>query len=172
MSGRLKHRAEGGQGLAEFALVFPIFIVMVFGLFDIGRAVFTYNSLTNAAREAARLAIVNQDEALVASRARDMAFGVAIDTTDPDLVAYYRKGPNPDVETNDECDNSDEEREISVGCVALIRPTTTWTAITPVIGTLIGPISLEARSELPIEFVCPTAAVPEFSTSTACPKQP
>ena len=32
-------------------------------LFDLGRAVFSYNTLTNAAREGARMAIVNQDKA-------------------------------------------------------------------------------------------------------------
>lgn len=167
-----KRPGQRGQTLAEFALVLPIFLLVVFGLFDVGRAVFTYNSLTNAAREAARLAVVNQDEALVATRAQASAIGVGIDVSDPDLVNFYRKGPDDDVEDNEPCDNSDVENEISVGCVAVVRPKTEWRAITPVIGSLLGPIALEARSELPVEFVCPDADVLEFSTSSACPKQP
>jgi hypothetical protein len=165
-------RRGRGQGLAEFALVFPIFILLIFGLFDVGRAVFAYNALTNAAREGARFAIVNQDESLVADRARAIAVGIAIDTTDPDLVGYFKKGPNEDVETNDPCDNSSDEQAISVGCIAVVKPRTSWQALTPVIGVLIGPISMQARSELPIEFVCPDADVPEIATAGACPKQP
>ena len=57
MAGRRGH----GQSLVEFALVLPVFILVLVSLFDLGRAVFVYNTLTNAAREGARLAIVNQD---------------------------------------------------------------------------------------------------------------
>jgi Flp pilus assembly protein TadG len=169
---RTRRRDSGGQGLVEFALVFPVFILLVLGLFDVGRAVLAYNTLTNAAREAARLGIVNQDEASIADRAQAIAVGIGIDTTDPDLVAFYKKGPNTDVEANDECDGSTEERELSVACVVVVKPSTTWQAITPVIGTLIGPITMQARSELPIEFVCPTGDIPEFSSAGSCPKQP
>lgn len=56
---RLLHRRRTGQGLVEFALVFPIFIMLLLGVFDIGRAVFAYNEITNAAREGVRIAIVN-----------------------------------------------------------------------------------------------------------------
>ena len=49
-----------GQGLVEFALVFPVFILLLFGIFDLGRAVYAYNTIGDAAREGARVAIVNQ----------------------------------------------------------------------------------------------------------------
>jgi Flp pilus assembly protein TadG len=47
-----------GQGLVEFALVFPVFILMLFGLIDMGRFVFTDSIMSQAAREGARLAAV------------------------------------------------------------------------------------------------------------------
>jgi Flp pilus assembly protein TadG len=148
-------------------------MLLVLGVFDVGRAVFAYNTLTNAAREAARFGIVNQDEALIAGRAQSIAVGIAIDTADPDLVGFFKKGPNQDVATNEPCDNSTDERALSVGCVVVVTPTTTWQAITPLIGTLIGPIDMQARSELPIEFVCPDSDILEFDTSGECPnKQP
>lgn len=46
------HRA--GQSLVEFALVLPIFLLLLFGLIDIGRFVYTANALNQAAREGAR----------------------------------------------------------------------------------------------------------------------
>jgi len=42
------------------AFIFPLIALIAFGFIDIGRAVFSYNTLTNAAREAARVAAVNQ----------------------------------------------------------------------------------------------------------------
>ena len=47
---------EAGQGLVEFALVFPVFILMLFGLLDVGRYVYMNSVLSQAAREGARVA--------------------------------------------------------------------------------------------------------------------
>lgn len=46
---------QRGQTLAEFALVLPIFLLVVFGVFDAGRLVYTNSVLSQAAREGARL---------------------------------------------------------------------------------------------------------------------
>jgi hypothetical protein len=46
---------QGGQGLAEFALILPIFLLAVFGLLDVGRLIYTNSALSQAAREGARL---------------------------------------------------------------------------------------------------------------------
>jgi hypothetical protein len=51
-------RARRGQSLVEFALVFPIFIMIVFGLIDAGRYVYMNIVLSQAAREGARVAAV------------------------------------------------------------------------------------------------------------------
>jgi Flp pilus assembly protein TadG len=45
-----------GQSLVEFALVLPIFVLLLFGLLDMGRAVYVNNTLSQVTREAARLA--------------------------------------------------------------------------------------------------------------------
>jgi Flp pilus assembly protein TadG len=45
-----------GQGLVEFALVFPVFMIIFFGLLDVGRFVYMNSTLSQAAREGARLA--------------------------------------------------------------------------------------------------------------------
>lgn len=47
-----------GQTLVEFALILPIMLVVIIGVFDGGRAVFTNTTLSQAAREGARLAAV------------------------------------------------------------------------------------------------------------------
>jgi Flp pilus assembly protein TadG len=54
----MKARSRG-QALVEFALVLPIFLVLLFGMIDIGRVVWANDDLANAAREGARWASVH-----------------------------------------------------------------------------------------------------------------
>ena len=51
-------RRTPGQTLVEFALVLPIFFLLLFGLLDVGRLVYMNSTLSQAAREAARLGAV------------------------------------------------------------------------------------------------------------------
>jgi Flp pilus assembly protein TadG len=52
MKGDATHRR--GQGLVEFALVVPLFLILLFGMVEFGRAWMTKNIITGAAREAVR----------------------------------------------------------------------------------------------------------------------
>ena len=56
---RFVRQSEGGQSLIEFALILPLFLLLVTGLFDVARAVFQENTLAYAAREGTRYAIVH-----------------------------------------------------------------------------------------------------------------
>lgn len=59
MSAR-KRSVHRGQALVEFALVFPIFLLLLFGLIDVARYVYLNNAFNEAAREAARFGSVEQ----------------------------------------------------------------------------------------------------------------
>lgn len=52
-------RRRRGQALVEFALVAPMFFLVLFGIIEAGRFIFYYETLNNATREGARYAIVN-----------------------------------------------------------------------------------------------------------------
>lgn len=56
--GRSLARPRRGQAIVETALVLPIFLLVVFGLFDLGRVVFLKVELENAVREGARAGMV------------------------------------------------------------------------------------------------------------------
>jgi Flp pilus assembly protein TadG len=45
---------ERGQGVAEFALILPLLLALVFGIYDFGRGMSANVTTTNAAREGAR----------------------------------------------------------------------------------------------------------------------
>jgi Flp pilus assembly protein TadG len=49
--------AQRSQALIEFALVSPVLLLLTFGVVDVGRAIFFYDTLNHAAREGARTAI-------------------------------------------------------------------------------------------------------------------
>ena len=53
------HEDERAQSLVEFALVLPIFLLLVTGILDVARAVWQENTLAYAAREGTRYAIVH-----------------------------------------------------------------------------------------------------------------
>jgi hypothetical protein len=91
-----------GQALVEFALIVPLFIFMVIGIFEGGRAIYTYNALSNATREGLREAIVHQDQSAIEAEANRVLGGLAGGTTivhdlsacpavaDPTQVCIYR----------------------------------------------------------------------------------
>jgi hypothetical protein len=53
-----RRRRNRGQALVEFALALPIFLVMMMAVFDLGRAIYMYNGVAEAARELARVTSV------------------------------------------------------------------------------------------------------------------
>jgi Flp pilus assembly protein TadG len=50
---------DRGQSLVEFALLLPLMLLIITGLFDLARAVWEENTLAYAAREGSRYAIVH-----------------------------------------------------------------------------------------------------------------
>ena len=161
---RRGHRSRG-QALVEFAFVFPVIVLLAFGFIDVGRAVFSHNTLTNAARQGARVAAVNQVDpaagpwACLANtpvqnaaspswtfRGCAITAGAAVGVTDADVTVSYAAPPGVSIQ----CTSS-----LTVGCIASVTVTTDFVPITPVAGSIIGPISMSATSAMPIERLFP-----------------
>jgi len=152
-----------GQGLVEFALVLPIFVLLLVALFDLGRAVFAYNTITNAAREGARLAIVNQDIPTIIGRAK--AQTAIVELNDPSVsVHFYQLAVDGTPDTSNVCDL------VAVGCVAVVQFEATYQPVTPLIANLIfsSGVTFEAKSVLSVEYRCPNS---DFPSAADCPKQ-
>jgi Flp pilus assembly protein TadG len=56
MLSSLRHR-RSGQSMVEFAVLAPVFFMLLLGTIDLGRAVYIYNTISDAAREGTRAAI-------------------------------------------------------------------------------------------------------------------
>jgi Flp pilus assembly protein TadG len=155
-------RSGDGQGLVEFAVVLPVILLLFLGIFDLGRAVFAVNTIANAAREGARVAAVDQvltspdcvesmpveDPAnphwsvKECAAAAAQALGVP---TSAISVSYAPPGGS----------TLSCAPTLHVGCIASVTVQYSWSAITPVIGNLIGPISISSTSQMPIQRVFP-----------------
>ena len=161
---RSSRRRSRGQSMTEFAFVLPVFILVMVGLFDLGRAVFAFNTITNAAREGARLAIVNQDVPSIVERAKDQT--AIVELNDPSVdVDFYQLNEDGTPNLDNECDL------VAVGCVAVVEFEATYQPITPILASFLFShgVTFSARSVLSVEYRCPNA---DFLTAADCPKQP
>ena len=71
---RLTHRPrQRAQAMVEFALILPLLLLLVVAIIDLGRALFVYSQVSNAAREAVRYGTVDAINCgEVENRARSM----------------------------------------------------------------------------------------------------
>jgi Flp pilus assembly protein TadG len=53
---------QRGQSLVEFAFILPAFLLLSIIIFDLGRGVYYYSAIHNAAREGARYGSVNKED--------------------------------------------------------------------------------------------------------------
>jgi Flp pilus assembly protein TadG len=88
---RLKR--EDGGALVEYALVFIVFMTIVFGIVGFGQALYAYHFVSNAAREATRYAAVRgftcaNDQNGGSCQASNSASGITGPTTQADITAY------------------------------------------------------------------------------------
>jgi Flp pilus assembly protein TadG len=58
LSNRTSGLRSSGQALVEMAILLPLLMLLVMGIFEFGRAMYIKNTLTNAARAGARTAVV------------------------------------------------------------------------------------------------------------------
>ncbi len=162
---RSRRRRRGnsrGQSLVEFSLVFPIIVLLIVGFVEIGRAVFAFNTIANAARQGARVAMVNQladitecnemwpiDDpyephwsfrgcAILAAKT------LGIDTSN---ISISFVAP-PD--TTLSC-----SPVLHVGCIASVTVTYHFSVATPFVNMLIGPMTMSQTSQMPVERVFP-----------------
>jgi Flp pilus assembly protein TadG len=117
---------QSGAAAVELALVLPILLVLVFGIVDFGRAYNATISLTQAAREGARVRALGGDAAATAARVQ--------------LAAGFLPAASVTVASGAACPANPSATD-----VATVTATTTFTYATPIgalAGFATGPITL------------------------------
>jgi Flp pilus assembly protein TadG len=144
--GDVRRRSPRGQTLVEFALILPLFFLMLIGIFDLGRAAYDFNTLSNAAREAVRRAIVDQNVTAIIDTAIQHAASINVGASD--VAVEFRSA---DLSTT--CAAGHASDPIRIGCVAVIKVQYDYTAATPLVGNLVGVIHMSATTRQAIESV-------------------
>ncbi|MGK2851948.1 MAG: TadE/TadG family type IV pilus assembly protein [Candidatus Limnocylindrales bacterium] len=164
-----RRRRARGQSLVEFALVLPIFLLLLFGVIDAGRLVYLHTVLSQAAREGARLTSVEASwlaqghpscgtaggpvcpanatvlKADVLTATNRMISPFAAITTSQ---LYVRCDPSGGAPTGSWTGSSCSSN--TTGSIASVRLESTFTPITPVLSGLIGTLTMSASSSMVI----------------------
>ena len=124
-------RDRKGQELLEYALIAPIFLLILLVIFDLGRITYTYSVIQNVAREGARYGAVHPDNWTgIQGAVNRLALGVP--TYPPQVVVY---------------EDSLQMKTIQVCVLADFH------SITPVVAAMLGadPITLRGCSSMHVE---------------------
>jgi Flp pilus assembly protein TadG len=130
--------ADRGAAAVEFALLLPVLLLIVFGIIDFGRALNAQITLTQAAREGARLAAEGQPWATVVVPRTQAAATTLSGVTVTGNTCSVGAGP---------------------GTNGVVHASYQFTFITPIgaVAGLVGgqglgqPLSLSAQGEMPCE---------------------
>jgi Flp pilus assembly protein TadG len=96
-------KGDCGSGLVEYAIVFVLFMTMILGIVDFGRALYTYHFLSNVTRDATRWAAVNGADCGPPPNGDNSCNGQGyMDTrpaTEPDVQTYVTNHTPPGIDT-------------------------------------------------------------------------
>jgi Flp pilus assembly protein TadG len=146
MSGLMRRDGKRGQSLVEFALVLPIFLLIVFGIIDGGRVVFANNDMAQATRNVARVASTNCFATTPACNKAAGPIAAAIATNRSGMLV------NPtwtvqclDPETHNVRTNTTDDFCV-IGDLVRVTVDSPMVFVTPVASSL-GPVNLGSKSE-------------------------
>lgn len=81
--------------MVEFAIVAPIFFMLIFGMIEFGRVVMVQQLLTNASREGARLGVLNDSTSTqVQSKVVSYLAGANVTASTSDVSVVYASDPS------------------------------------------------------------------------------
>lgn len=131
-----------GQGLVEFALLLPVLMLVTMGIFDFGRVMIAYSTMSNSVREAARYAELYDadnpedspylDCATISGLASRVTFGGPVTVT-IQHIPVTGSGTTETPFTN--CSGVDDD-DLQNGDILLIQASTSVQLFTPVVSNL------------------------------------
>lgn len=195
-------RLQAAQGIVEFALVLPILLLIIFGIFAFGHLFFSYTSVVSASREAARWgAAAGVSETMrprysdcdsiraAAVRVGSFAGVAAVDSPDentPGIEVTFDHGPNDPDPPFDDCSDGLGAAVVGYGDRINVRVTVQYRPIVPTSLLNIPTFPLTATTSrtiikslpvgeaLPVEVSCPTTTIilEPFAVSDVLPELP
>jgi Flp pilus assembly protein TadG len=155
-----------GQALVEFALVVPIFCLLVFAVVDVARYVYNTNALNEAARQAARVGAVSirgncsglNRSQCVQQTAKSTLTTVPISTSDVAVICQRLERDGSMPTTNDagtSTDNCGGAWRINDMMIVTIR--TDFNLVTPLVGQILGTPTMTGQARITVASASGTA---------------
>ena len=146
-------RIDRGASLIEFAVVVPLLLLLLFGMFEFGRFVTMTSTVTNASREAARYGTATGPGTGPGPRyadcdgMRDAAqeFGVLGAPADGQITLVYDEGPGTTVFLTCSSGSVDPSL-IDNGDRILSTVSIPFQTIIPLIGDFLGPTTISVQT--------------------------
>lgn len=146
----MRRKKERGQALAEFALITPLLVILIFGFVDTARLYHSWVTVQGAAREAARYGVTGREDCPISSddrvscieyhaeqRAQQLA------DIDTGMTVTVRSWDYPDYP------NPPNEGDPGQQCDALeVQVEYDYTPSTPLADLFLGDVHLTARERL------------------------
>jgi Flp pilus assembly protein TadG len=133
---------SAGQALVEFALAIMLFLFLLIGTIDLGRAVYTFNGVSEAAREVARETSLHPGSG---------GLGTSAETAE---VVAVQKGLVPGLQDPTfscvDIDGTVRTGDCLAGQWVRVQTTATYTPVMPV-AAILGPIVLSSTSSAEIQ---------------------
>jgi Flp pilus assembly protein TadG len=155
-------RRSRGQGLVEFALAAPLIVLLIAGILDLGRGVYTFNTVSQAVRAAARKAMVDQNKSDV--RLAGIAAAPTLGLTTSNVRVCFKTQDTAERDCDESFVDSCPRSERMVGCLAIVVVSTNYRPFTPFVSAIFSSIPITATSVVAIEYVCPA----RDATTTTC----
>jgi len=156
-----KLRRDNGQGMVEFALVLPILLLVIFGIIEFGRLLFTYSMISAASREGARYAAAtgrvsgterhSDCAGIIAAATRIGAFaGVGAG----DVTISYDEGPGTAAYSN-VCPPG---QYVDLGDRVMVTVSTSFQPVVPIVNVPAIPFSMTTRRTIikDVQMITPT----------------
>jgi len=145
--GGRRSRIDEGATLVEFALVLPLLLLLLFGVFEFGRYVAVSTAVETASREAARFGSAvggttpqYADCAGIKSAGQSLAIVTDLDS----IVVEYDEGPGTAVKADCEGGTAPTPATVASGDRIVVTVTEVFESSIPIIGDLIGSMNLSA----------------------------
>jgi len=130
---------QRGSVLGEFAVVSLAVFMMVFGIIDCGRALYTYHLVSNGARLATRYAIVRGSVACPGGTPSPDPLLAYVTSVSPGITASALTVTTTCAKPSTGCSSSATPWN-GAGCVVTVRVAYTFHFLIPIVSTLVVPM--------------------------------
>jgi len=136
-----------GQALVEFSLVLIPFLLLLMGIVDLGRGIYTNNAVAEAAREIARVTSVHPCTGTPCTLGNSAETAAVVNTQRTMVPGFDATAATLTIQCVDLADANKDNSDCRPGQFVRVTVTVPFGVLTPLLGSL-GPFTLSSTSHI------------------------